>query len=288
MQPFRALAALILVPAALAVSACGEPKDEASSSTPTTTASTQTCQKDQLDLVSAGKLTIGTDKPAYPPYFEDDDPTNGKGFESAVGYAIADELGFAKTEVSWKTVPFNSAFAPGPKRFDLDLNQVSISTDRAKAVDFSDEYFTAPQAVVVPKGSKLTDASFAALKDAALGAQLGSTSLKAIESTIKPTKDAKVYDNNTDVVTALKQGQVDGVVVDLPTAFYLTSAQVEGSKILGQFEAPGGDRWGAVLEKGSSLTSCVSQAVESLRQSGELAQITDRWLGGGADVPTLK
>ncbi|WP_210490917.1 ABC transporter substrate-binding protein [Patulibacter sp. SYSU D01012] len=287
MNPSRALAALLLVPAALAVSACGEPKDE-SSSTPTTTASAQACQKDQLDLVTGGKLTIATDKPAYPPYFEDDDPSNGKGFESAVGYAIADELGFAKNEVTWKTESFNSSYAPGPKRFDFDLNQISITPERQKAVDFSDEYFTAPQAVVVPKGSKLKDATFAALRQAQLGVQIGTTSLKAVSASVKPTKDPKVFDTSNDVVTALKQGQVDAVVVDLPTAFYLTGAQVEGASILGQFEAPGGDRWGAVLKKGSSLTACVSDAIESLRQNGELEKITDRWLGGGADVPTLQ
>jgi polar amino acid transport system substrate-binding protein len=286
----RLLAVLALVPA-LALAACGEPKDDASSSTATQTtaaASAQTCTKDQLELQSAGKLTIGTDKPAYPPYFEDDDPTNGKGFESAVGYAVAAKLGFDKTEVEWKTVPFNSAYAPGKKRFDFDLNQVSISEAREKAVDFSTPYFEAPQAVVVPKGSKLTEATLAGLKDARLGVQIGTTSLAAVKSSIAPSSEPKVFDTSNDVVTALKQKQVDAVVVDLPTAFYLTGAQVEGSSILGQFEAPGGDRWGAVLAKGSPLTSCVSWAVDGLRKDGELQKITDRWLSEGADAPTLR
>jgi polar amino acid transport system substrate-binding protein len=284
----RLITAAALLPV-LALAACGEPKSESSSSGSTTTAATaQSCQKADLDLTSAGKLTIGTDKPAYPPYFEDDDPTNGKGFESAVGYAIAAKLGFAKGEVTWKTVPFNSAYAPGAKTFDLDLNQVSISAARKKAVDFSSTYFQAPQAVVVPKGSKLTTASLAGLKDAKLGVQIGTTSLQAVTASIDPTTQPKVYDTSTDVVTALKQGQVDAVVVDLPTAFYLTGAQVEGSSILGQFDAPGGDQWGAVLAKGSSLTSCVSFAIDELKKSGELQRINDRWLSAGADAPVLK
>lgn len=285
----RLLAVLALVPV-LALAACGEPKDDASTSSTETTAaaSAQTCTKDQLALVSDGKLTIGTDKPAYPPYFEDDDPTNGKGFESAVGYAVAAKLGFDKSAVTWKTVPFNSSYAPGKKSFDFDLNQVSIDEKRKRAVDFSSPYFQAPQAVVVPKGSKLTEATLASLKDARLGVQIGTTSLAAVKSSIAPKDEPKVFDTSNDVVTALKQNQVDAVVVDLPTAFYLTAAQVEGSKILGQFEAPGGDRWGAVLAKGSKLTPCVTWAVDELRSSGELQKINDRWLSAGADAPTLR
>jgi polar amino acid transport system substrate-binding protein len=287
----RLLTACALLPV-LALAACGEPKDDASStssSTATTAAaSAATCQKADLDLTAAGTLTIGTDKPAYPPYFEDDDPTNGKGFESAVGYAIAAKLGFAKGEVTWKTVPFNSSYAPGKKTFDLDLNQVSISAARKKAVDFSSPYFEAPQAVVIPKGSKLKTATLAALKDAKLGVQIGTTSLQAVQSSIGPSTQPKVFDTSNDVVTALKQGQVDAVVVDLPTAFYLTGAQVEGSSILGRFDAPGGDQWGAVLAKGSSLTSCVSWAIDDLRKTGELQRINARWLGAGADAPVLR
>lgn len=286
----RLLTTVALLPV-LALAACGEPKDDASSSSSTATAaavSAETCRKDRLELTSPGKLTIGTDEPAYPPYFEDDDPTNGRGFESAVGYAVATKLGFVKSEVTWKTVPFNSAYAPGDKTFDLDLNQVSISDARRKAVDFSSPYFQAPQAVVVPKGSGLTDASLAGLKDAKLGVQIGTTSLQAVTSSIAPTTQPRVYDTSNDVVTALKQGQVDAVVVDLPTAFYLTGAQVEGSSILGQFDAPGGDEWGAVLAKGSSLTDCVSWAVDDLQKTGELAKINDRWLSAGADAPVLR
>ncbi len=283
----RSLVALLSLVAALALAACGE--DESSNEPAATeTAQADACTKDNLKTLSPGTLTVATDKPAFPPYFVDDDPTNGKGFESAVAYAIAEELGFTKDEVKWTVVPFNASYAPGPKQFDFDVNQISITEKRKKAVDFSAPYFTAPQALVVPKGSKLTDAkSLADVSKARIGVQVGTTSFDAVEEVIKPENDPKIFNNSTDVVTALKQGQVDGVVVDLPTAFYVTAAQVEGSKIVGQFEAPGGDQWGALLAKDSPLTDCVSKAITTLDSSGELEKIYEEWLGDAAGAPTL-
>jgi polar amino acid transport system substrate-binding protein len=282
----RPLASLAIL-AALALAACGS-DDSSSSSSASATPAADTCAKDQLALKTPGTLTIGTDKPAYPPYFEDDNPANGKGFESAVAYAIAAKLGYAKDEVKWTVVPFNASYAPGPKQFDFDVNQISITPKRQKVVDFSAPYFTAPQALVVPKGSKLTDAkSLADVRASKIGVQVGTTSFDAVKEVIKPDTDPKVFNNSTDVVTALKQGQVEGVVVDLPTAFYVTAAQVKGSKIVGQFEAPGGDKWGALLAKGSPLTSCVSKAITELDSSGELKKIYDQWLGDAAGAPTL-
>ena len=190
--------------------------------------------------------------------------------------------------MKWTVVPFNASYAPGPKQFDFDVNQISITPKREKVVDFSAPYFTAPQALVVPKGSKLAGAkSLADVRSAKIGVQVGTTSFDAVKEVIKPDTDPKVFNNSTDVVTALKQGQVDGVVVDLPTAFYVTAAQVKGSKIIGQFEAPGGDKWGALLAKGSPLTSCVSKAITELDSSGELKKIYDQWLGDAAGAPTL-
>jgi polar amino acid transport system substrate-binding protein len=282
------LPALLLLTAALVLVACGD--DDSSSSKPSAqaTAKAEACSKDNLKTKTAGTLTVATDKPAFPPYFEDDNPTNGKGFESAVAYAIAAKLGYAKDEVKWTVVPFNASYAPGPKQFDFDVNQISITPKRQKAVDFSAPYFTAPQALVVPKGSKLTGAkSLADVRAAKIGVQVGTTSFDAVKEVIKPDTDPKVFNNSTDVVTALKQGQVDGVVVDLPTAFYVTAAQVKGSKIIGQFQAPGGDKWGALLAKGSPLTACVSKAITSLQSSGELKKIYDQWLGDAAGAPTL-
>jgi polar amino acid transport system substrate-binding protein len=291
----RLAVAAVLVPAALILGACGS-SDSSSSSSAGTTASTtgsaavaSECTKANLSLVSSGQLTVGTDKPAYPPYFEDDTPSNGKGFESAVAYAVAKQLGFTPAEVKWTVVPFNSSYAPGPKKFDLDLNQISISPARAKRVDFSKPYYTAPQAVVALKKSAAAGAtSLAGLKSTKLGVQLGTTSLDATTATIQPSAQPQVFNDSNDVVRALKTGRVDAVVVDLPTAFYLTAAQVPAAKIVGQFQAPGGDAWGAVLEKDSKLTACVDKALSELKSSGDLQQIADRWMGGQAGAPELQ
>jgi polar amino acid transport system substrate-binding protein len=248
-----------------------------------------TCTKDQLQTRSSGTLTIGTDKPAYPPYFENDDPTNGKGFESAVAYAIADKLGFTKDEVKWTVVPFNSSYAPGNKDFDFDVNQISITPKRAERVDFSDPYYTAPQAVVALKDAAAANAtSLADLKDTQLGVQIGTTSLDAVEASIKPSKQTKVFNDSNDTVAALKQGQVDAIVVDLPTALYLTAAEIPKAKVVGQFEAPGGDKWGAVLSKDSPLTDCVNKAIGELQSSGELDQLTQKWMSDSAGAPELQ
>jgi polar amino acid transport system substrate-binding protein len=283
--------ALPLAALTLALGACGSADDKTTGSggatTPGATTQAAACDKGSLELKSAGRLTVGTDKPAYPPYFADDDPTNGKGFESAVAYAIAKQLGFTRDEVRWTVVPFNSSYAPGPKDFDFDVNQISISPARAKRVDFSTPYYEASQAVVVPAGSDLSPTSLADLKDARIGVQIGTTSLDAVDQNIAPSQQTQVYNDSNDVVTALKQKRVDAVVTDLPTAFYITAAQVEGSKIVGQFEAPGGDAWGALLEKDSGLTDCVNEAIGTLKSSGELDRITQKWMGAAAGAPKL-
>ncbi len=287
----RPLLAALLLPAALAVGACGSSSDDESagnSSAATTTGDSAQCSPGTLQTTTKGVLTVATDKPAFPPYFEDDDPTNGKGFESAVAYAIAKRLGYAPDAVKWTVEPFNSSYAPGDKDFDFDVNQISITPARAKRVDFSQPYFEAPQAVVTPKGSKLRVGSLADLKAARIGVQVGTTSLSAVQDVVDPSQQPRVFNDSNDVVTALKQGQVDAVVVDLPTAFYLTSAEVEGAKIAGQFQAPGGDRWGALLQRDSPLTACVDRAVGALRSSGELAKIQEQYLGGAAGAPELR
>jgi polar amino acid transport system substrate-binding protein len=294
MKPLRPLLAAVLIPAALLLAACGSDDDtSSSSSTPaaaaTTTTAADSCQKASLSTVNGGQLTIATDKPAYPPYFVDDKPSNGKGFESAVAFAIAKQLGFTPAEVKWTVEPFNSSYAPGPKKFDFDVNQISISDARKKRVDFSTPYYTAPQAVVALSKSDAANAkSLADLKTTKLGVQIGTTSLDATTQTIKPSAQPQVFNDSNDTVRALKTGRVDAVVVDLPTAFYLTAAQVEDSKIVGQFQAPGGDTWGALLQKGSKLTPCVSQAVQKLTDSGELKQIETKWMGAAAGAPELR
>src|SRR5579862_953815 len=215
------------------------------------------CAKGSLSLVHAGQLTVATDAPAYPPYFEGNTPANGKGFESAVAYAIAKQLGFSAAQVKWTVEPFDSSYAPGPKPFDFDINEISITSARAKAVDFSTPYYTNPQAIVVVKGSKFQHVtSLAQLRGAKFGVQEGTTSLAAVTSVIKPTKSPYVYNNSNDVVNGLRAKSVDAIVVDLATAFYLTSGEIPHGVVIGQFNAPGGDDWGVLLVKHSKLTQC--------------------------------
>jgi polar amino acid transport system substrate-binding protein len=289
----RFLLALLIGLLALGGAACGD-DDEAPAGAGTNATATPTaeqadaCAPDQLALTSPGTLTVGTDKPAYPPYFEDDDPTNGKGFESAVAYAVAEELGLADS-VKWTVVPFNSSYAPGPKKFDFDINQISITPKRAERVDFSTPYYTAPQAVLALKSTDAASAtSLADLADAKLGVQVGTTSLDAVDELIKPSSQPQVFNDSNDTVRALKTKRVDAIVTDLPTAFYLTAAEIPEAKIAGQFDAPGGDDWGLVLAKDSELTPCVDKALEALKSSGELEQITDKWMGGQAGAPELR
>ncbi len=273
-----------LVLIALGLLGCGSSGDSTSS----TTASAADCKPGKLPTETEGVLTVATDKPAYPPYFEDDDPTNGEGFESAVAYAIGKQLGYPAAKVKWTVEPFNSSYAPGPKSFDFDVNQISITPVREKAVDFSAPYYTANQAVVALNGSEAASAkSLSELQDAKLGVQIGTTSLEAAEDEIEPSSKPEVFNNSNDVVTALKNEQIDAVVVDLPTALYLTAVQVPNATVVGQFSAPGGDQWGALLEKESQLTGCISEAVEELESSGELEAITQRWMSKAAGAPEL-
>lgn len=249
--------------------------------------------------VKSGQLTIGTDNPAYPPWFAGgelkgskwkiNDPATGKGFESAVAYAVAKQLGYAKTKVKWVYTPFAKAYAPGKKSFDLDINQISFTPERAKVVAFSSSYYDVNQAIVALKGKPLASVrSVAGIKKYKLGAQLGTTSYQYIVKNIKPTQSPAVYDTNDAAVAALKNGQIDGLVVDLPTAFYVTAAQIENSKIVGQFKSvAGGEHFGIVLQKGSPLTACVNQALKALKQSGQLKQIQQTWLAKVTGAPVL-
>jgi polar amino acid transport system substrate-binding protein len=287
----KSLLLFCLAGAAVFVAACGSSSDDSTTdaSTSDSTTSLADCTPDQLDTLKSGTLTIGTDTPAYPPYFEDDDPTNGKGFESATAYAIADQLGFSPEAVEWTVVPFNSSYAPGPKDFDFDINQISITPKRAEQVDFSSPYYTADQAVVALKDSDVAGAtSIADLADANIGVQIGTTSLDAVTEVIQPTSEPQVFDNSNDVVTALKQGQVDAAVVDTPTSLYLTTVQVPEATIVGEFPAPGGDEWGALMAKDSPLTTCVSAAVDELRSSGELDKIQEQWINSAGGVAKLQ
>jgi polar amino acid transport system substrate-binding protein len=241
--------------------------------------------------VTSGTLTVATDSPAYDPWFSNNTPSNGKGFESAVAYAIAKQLGFATNKVKWVVEPFNDSYAPGSKSFDFDVNQISITAARAKAVDFSTGYYTVNQAVIALDSSKYKNVTtIAGLKGARFGVQVGTTSLAAVQNVIKPSASISVYNSTTDAENALKNGQIDVIVADLPTAFYLTSAEIANSRILGQFDyaasgAP--EQFGALFQKGNPLVGCVDWAIGQLTSSGELASITDQWLAKAANAPKL-
>lgn len=284
---------LLAVPLALLLTvaaACGPADDSDDAASDSTAGATADCAVDQLPLVKSGTLTIATDDPAFEPWFVDNDPSNGKGFESAVAYAVAEQMGFERDQVEWTKVPFNTSYQPGKKAFDFDINQISITKDRQQAVDFSKPYYSAAQAIIVRSDSKFADAkSLDDFRTASLGAQIGTTSLKAIESL--ETQDAPlVYDDTTKAALALANGQVDGIVADLPSAFYLVAAELEDATIAGQFDFDGGEpeQFGLLLEKGSRLTSCVDEAVTALTEDGTLADLEQEWLAESQDVPVLK
>lgn len=263
-------------------SSSAAPAPESSSAAPTPTETPDECAKENLTLVNGGQLTIGTDSPAYPPYFVDDDPTNGQGFESAVAYAVAEGLGFTPEEVAWTVVPFNKSYAPGAKDFDFDINQISITPERAEVVTFSDGYYTVNQAVIALADSPIANATtLAELKDAKLGAQVGTTSLMYIQDFIQPSSDPYVYNDTNDAKSALKNGQIDGIVVDLPTAYYITAVEIPKGKIVGQFPAQdGGEQFGMLFQKDNPLVGCVNQVLTELKDSGALQAIQDEWLAG--------
>lgn len=284
MPPMRSVSCLVSVLAVigLATATACAPADNTSSGP----APAEQCSKDSLTTLTKGTITFGTDQPAYPPWFIDDDPANGKGFESAVAYAVADKLGYAKQDVKWVRVPFNAAIAPGPKTFDANLNEFSITEERKQAVDFSSPYFDVTQAVVTVKSSPAAQVkTLDGLKGIKLGAQVGTTSYTAAKA-LNPA--VAVFNNNDDAKAALTNGQIDALVLDLPTAFEVQSELTDGV-IVGQLPAgtEKAEQFGIVLDRGSPLTACVSKAVDELSNAGELANLQKEWLTGAGSAPML-
>ncbi len=251
-----------------------------------------TASGDDEGWVTPGKITIATGEPAYYPWVIDDKPESGEGFEAAVAYAVADELGFSKDDVVWVRTGFDEAIAPGPKDFDVNLQQFSISDERKQSVDFSSPYYETTQVVITTGSSPAADAaSIADLKDLLIGAQTGTTSFTAIEQTIQPTQGAQAFNTNEDAKLALENGQIDALVVDLPTAFYIAGAELSDGVIVGQLPNPEGttgDQFGLVLAKDSPLTEKVTAAVDALRDAGTLDDLAAEWLGGDDQAPLLK
>jgi polar amino acid transport system substrate-binding protein len=295
----RTSVALLFLVAILGLtSACGgDDDDDAAAPAPTAAADTgeaaeevDPCAPEELVTVSDGSLTIATDNPAFPPWFQDAegapwDPTTtptGEGYEAAVAYAVAEQLGFAQDEVRWAVVPFNNIFRPGPKDFDFDINQVSYLPKRDEAVDFSDSYYDVEQAVITLKNSDFAgSASLADLQGAELGAQLGTTSLDAINEVVQPDQEPAVYNKNIDAITALKNGQVDGIVVDFPTSLYITAVQVPNAKVVGRLPA-GEEYFGLVFEEGNPLRDCANEAIAALQSDGTIEQLQEEWINASA------
>ena len=289
--------AVVVMAMAMFVAACGDSAASPSASVDTS------CAKEKLTLKTPGELTFSTDNPAYSPWFQggpdpkvwvgefNNSPASGKGYESAVAYAIAEKLGFTADEVAWIATPFDQSYAPGVKSFDLYLAQVSIKPERAEAVDFSSGYYDVVQGVVTIEGSPIAGAtSIADLKTAKLGAQIGTTSLDAINNVIKPDTEVAVYNTNDEAVAALEARIIDGIVTDTPTAWYMSSVQLTGGILIGQLPSSSAkpEQFGVVLEKGSALTACVSAAVQALESDGTLATLLTQWVPDLANAPVLK
>ncbi len=297
----RATAAVVAPLVLLAAAACAPTEDSSGGSdtgsgsggdgSSAEAPSAEDCAVDQLPLKKDGTLTVGTDSPAFGPWFVDDDPTNGKGFESAVAYAVAEELGFAAGDVDWVTVRFNNSYKPGPKDFDFDINQISITEDREKVVDFSAGYYSAAQGVIALKDSPVAKAAGVDdLADYKLGAQTGTTSLTAIREIIAPSEDPLVFTDTNAAKQALLNGQVEAILADVPTAYYITAVEIPQASIVGQFQPETGqqEEFGMLFEQGSDLRPCVDQALATLEEDGTLAAIEKKWLSEVVDVPVLK
>ncbi len=290
----RPVALALAVPALLVAAACA-PVEEEETATETTESPSESpaadaCGPDAEVWKQPGTLTVGTDSPAYEPWFSDNDPSNGKGFESAVAYAVAEQLGFAPEDVRWIKVPFNNSYAPGEKKFDFDINQISITPAREEVVDFSDGYYSAAQAVIALKGSDAAQATtLEELKAFKLGAQTGTTSLTAIREGIQPDQDPFVFDDTNAAKQALNNGQLDAFLADLPTAFYITAVEIPKATIVGQVQPTAGEQeqFGMLFEKGSPAVDCVNTALGELEDSGELDRIEQEWLSEVVDVPEL-
>jgi polar amino acid transport system substrate-binding protein len=238
--------------------------------------------------IATDKLTIGTGEPAFPPYVIDNKPESGQGFEAAVAQAVAKQLGFDAAKTTWIRTPFDSVIAPGAKDFDFNLQQFTITDERKNAVDFSEGYYTAPQAIFGLEGSKAASAkSVADLKGLKIGVATGTTSLKYLEDTIKPTSEPLVYNDNAAAKVALESKQIDAVISDLPTALYITGVEIQGSKVFGQIAGTGTDQFGLLLAKGSKLTECVNLALGEMKSNGELEAITKKWMSEFTSAPII-
>lgn len=290
------LSAATLLAATLA--ACGSSKSAstttaapAETAAPTSAAAQTAAQCAAGKTLAEGKLTVATGNPAFAPWVIDDKPETGQGYEAAVAYAVAEQLGIANESVSWVRTGFDEVIAPGPKNFDFNIQQYSITAERAKVVSFSDPYYVTNQTLVTfadspyAKATKMSD-----LKGAKLGAAVGTTSLDFIQNVIKPDAGAQVFDDNTGAKTALENKQIDGIIVDLPTSGAIAYGELTNGTVVGQFVREGdeqGDQLGMLFSKDNPLVECVNIALASLGSSGALSAIEDEWLKGTNGIPVI-
>jgi polar amino acid transport system substrate-binding protein len=272
----------------MGLAACGSSGGTASSGSASVSTASCTNAGIQKDLYAKGVLTVATDKPAYPPWFASNDPANGKGYESAVAYAVAAQLGFKKSQVKWAYEPFNDSYAPGPKKFDFDINEISVTPQRAQAVTFSTSYYNVDQALVALKGTPIvTKHTPADLKKYVFGDQIGTTSLAFINSQIQPTQTPKIYESLNDVKQGLQTHQIAALVADTPTAQFISSSEIKNSVLVGQFPSSG-EHFGLLFHKGNPLVGCVDKALSTLNRNGTLASLEKKYLQVYLSVPTLK
>jgi len=288
----RILFATTAVAASALLAACGSSSGGGSqaSTSPSASATAAACSNAaiQPDLYQPGVLTVATDNPAFPPWFEHNNPANGKGYESAVAYAIATQLGFSKSQVQWTKEPFNNAYAPGPKKFDFDINEVSVTPQRATAVTFSASYYDVQQALVALKNTPIvTKHSPADLKGYVFGDQIGTTSLAFINNEIQPTTRPKIYETQNDDKQALQTHQIAALVTDTPTAQFISSAEIKHSVMVGQFPSTG-EHYGLVFHQGNPLVTCVNKAIATLKSNGTLQSLQKKYLQDFLRVPVIK
>ena len=282
------LAATVVV-AAAALAACGS-SSSGGSAGGTSSAAPASCSNSAIqgELYAKGALTVATDKPAYPPWFESNDPANGKGYESAVAYAVARQLGFTRGQVHWTYEPFNDSYSPGPKKFDFDVNEISYTAQRATAVTFSDSYYDVQQSLIALKGTPIvTRHSPADLKGYVFGDQIGTTSLAFITGSIQPTSQPKVFQTLNDVKQALQTHQIAAFVTDTPTAQYISSSEIPGTEMVAQFPSTG-EHYGLLFSKENPLVGCVNKAIASLKSDGTLAALQKQYLQLYLTVPTIQ
>jgi polar amino acid transport system substrate-binding protein len=299
----------IVLALSLVLAACGDGSSEdttttagdvtttAAAETTTTAAETTTtggadvCSTDSEALFEPGKLTIATGEPVFPPWMIDDDPTNGQGFESAVAYALAEELGFAAEDVNWVRTTFDEAIAPGERPYDFNMQQYGITEERDEIVDFSIPYYVEQKTVVALEGTAAASATtFAELAESNLGATIGTTDLDYIVEVIGvPDAEVAVYNDQAATFAALAAGQIDATVIGLSTAYFITAVEIDNAVISGVLPDVGGTEggMGLLFTDGNPYVECVNAALQTLTDDGTLSALGDEWLEAGGDIPEI-